>query len=71
MVMWPSRSTMTMPLGQASTASRNFSSASLRSVMSRVILDAPMIAPDDDLTGDTLTATSMRRPSLPTRTVSK
>ena len=61
---------MSMPLGQDSTARRNFSSANFCSVMSRVILAIPTITPPDDLTGRMLTETSILRPPLAARMVS-
>ena len=56
---------------RASLRSRTASSARLRSAMSRTIFEAPMIRPSWPLTGETVTETSSRFPSLVTRTVSR
>ncbi len=46
-------------------------SDALRSLMSRAIFEAPMITPLALQMGEIVSATSMRRPLLATRTVSK
>ena len=50
--------------------SRTAASACFLWVMSRVIADAPISRPSGSQIGDTVTDTSIRRPSRVTRTVS-